>query len=525
MELRDLGRNPISENQPAGEDIRSDVLFDGLSTEIAKLSSPSSISGIDWQKVLTQSRDILDRHSKDLLVCSYLCVALLRMQGLKGLAVGIHIYHDLLTTYWETLFPAKSRMKGRRNAIEWWLDAVRAGLGALSKEQWPKEDVDRLVEDLDGMRTFLQENLDDPPGLDSLTLEVLSLLSEEEKPMEEEAPPEARPPKQEAPPPAKTRAAEPKPIEREGAGDDPEAILDGGLDLLRRAAGSLMDRNPRDALFFRVNRVVAWTSVTGLPPSDAQGRTFLPPPEQEVIQSLNGMLQVGNWEDLLQAAESHVPRFLFWLDLDWYAVQSLESMNERPAAGEVAGLTALYARRLAGIEGLSFSDGTPFVSADTREWLEGLESRGERRKGPAGPSGESDLEKRMAEEIAEAQGLIKSGQVEKMLGAVKGALDCATSGRERFIRTMWLCRLLAEARQKRLVFPFCRELLLQLETFKVHQWEPALAVDGLTTILSVIRGQSGEETEVFSESVLEKLSLIDPARALGFTTSSPKSKT
>ena len=39
MELSELGRNPISEQEPAGKDVRYEPDFEALSQEVEKLSS------------------------------------------------------------------------------------------------------------------------------------------------------------------------------------------------------------------------------------------------------------------------------------------------------------------------------------------------------------------------------------------------------------------------------------------------------------------------------------------------------
>ena len=78
MELLDLGKKPISESQPAGEDVSFEAEFETLQNEIEKLSSPTASSGIDWNKVSKLSIAILSEKSKNLLVGTYLCIALLK---------------------------------------------------------------------------------------------------------------------------------------------------------------------------------------------------------------------------------------------------------------------------------------------------------------------------------------------------------------------------------------------------------------------------------------------------------------
>ncbi|PKN31426.1 MAG: type VI secretion system-associated protein TagF, partial [Deltaproteobacteria bacterium HGW-Deltaproteobacteria-20] len=163
------------------------------------MSSPSAASAIDWQKILDLCADILNGRSKDLLVASYLSIALLKTRGLQGLATGVHIWRDMLTTYWETLFPVKSRMKGRRNAVEWWVEKTSAAVRGFAPEQWKKEEIEALYTDLDAIDTFLRNNMEEAPAVGPLMSIVGSVLTTaEEKPRQEAAPgpksPEVRQP-------------------------------------------------------------------------------------------------------------------------------------------------------------------------------------------------------------------------------------------------------------------------------------------------------------------------------------------
>jgi len=72
MEIINLGNTPISEDAPAGKDVKYEPSFESLSQEIAKLSSPSVSSGINWDTVINLSVQILEKESKHLQVVSYL---------------------------------------------------------------------------------------------------------------------------------------------------------------------------------------------------------------------------------------------------------------------------------------------------------------------------------------------------------------------------------------------------------------------------------------------------------------------
>ena len=496
MTLLELGKTPIPGGNPAGEDVRLDADFEALSGEIEKLSSPAGAGSLDWKKVVSLSSDILTHKSKDILVACYLCVGLLRIEGLDGLAKGIGVLRDMLEMYWEDLFPAKKRMKARRNAIDWWMERVKSIIAGGGTEKWPNDKKDKFVEDLKAIDAFLGENMDDAPIMAPFIASIASMIELER--IEEDKPAPA------------AGAARPKEVYPEM---DADKLLKQGLDILSRLASTIMQQEPMSALYFRLNRVVAWLSVTSLPPS-TDGKTLIPPPGEQVMNVLRNLYQSGNWKDLLQAAESRVPEFLFWIDLSRYSAESLDKLGYRDVGEAVAAETSLYVKRLPGLERLAFSDGAPFAGEETREWLKSisLQAAG-RQEIPAG-NDVGDLYASISREIVDALELIRTNKLAEALSSFRGKLDQASSARERFIWEIGFCRLLNQAGQKHLSDPYQRELLEYIDVYKVEQWEPALAVEALTTVLSGIRLQEGEKDEGLVKRIFDRITALNPVRAL-----------
>lgn len=511
MEIREVGITPVPGAQPAGSDVRSDEVFDRLSTEIEKMSSPSAAGALDWQKVLDLSAEILSTCSKDLLVASYLSMALMKMQGLKGLAMGVHVWRDILTTYWETLFPAKARMRGRRNAIDWWLQKTSSTVTGLSPEQWEKDEIEALFGDLDTIDAFLRDNMEDAPILGPLMSMIGSVLSAKEvKP--QEAPP--------APQPAETRKAAAAPVPAAPAspaaagplptGDDPEPFIKHAVDAMRTASTLLMERNSTDGLYFRINRIVAWMTITGPPPSHG-GRTMIESPDEEIRESLKSMHHTGSWKSLLSACESRIPQYLFWLDLSRYVAEALEQMGQKVVAAEVTGHTVLYVKRLPGIERLTFADGTPFADPETRKWLTGAAGDGASPSGAAG-----GLMNQVEDEALKAQAMADGGNLAAAIGQLSQALNRATSVRERFLRQVRMCRFLLQNNQQRVSASYFHELLGLIDAYRLGEWEPALAIEAYEVILAGVGSTDRADEKELGRDAFGRLSLLDPAKAMDY---------
>ncbi len=519
MDLLDIGKTPISDESPAGKDIRGGEQYEQLSIEIEKLSSPSASGIINWNKVLDISANILKNQSKDLLVCSYLSVALIKTQGLKGFALSVHIYLDCITLFWDGLFPPKARMRGRKNAIDWWVEAASNALENIkTTEEWKKEEIENLFNDIDAMERFLRENMDDPPSLRPMITIAASHLKEipDKETSETKVSAEEEPEKQ-----GREEATTAQPASRvtvsktKIAESDPDKILRHGLKECREASTRFMDINPLDPLYFRLNRIVAWTAVTELPPSDDRGKTMIPPPDEQIVNSLKSLYRSRKWSDLLDSSESRITEYLFWLDLSRYTAESLEKLHEKKTSEEVAGETILFVRRLNGIETLTFSNGMPFVDGDTISWLQSLDTKKETQ--PVFYAGDSELTQEINEQLANAEVLAKEDKVSEAIKALYEHIKSARSGRDRFIWQIWFCRFLVKIKQIQLSISHAKRLLEWIERYGIEEWDPMLAAEGLSTVLFCMKNQNlVEKDEIFYNNILNRLEFIDPSRAMEF---------
>ncbi|HUU30251.1 MAG TPA: type VI secretion system protein TssA [archaeon] len=524
MDLLELGKSPISETNPAGEDARFEPEFEELENEIGKLSSPTATAGIDWAKVIKLSQDILEKKSKNLLVASYLCCALLQTESLNGLVKGVRVLRDLLENFWETMFPPVKRMRGRTNAVAWWAERISAGIRDIQTEKWPKEKRDSFLGDLEALDSFLAEKLEDGPILRTMNENISSLIEEEAPPPppppppapagEAQAPPAPAPAQETAAPVGKkapTAAPQPPPAQPQEAvsAEDADKLMRQGLNLLGQAASLFFKQGKISVVPFRINRIAAWLPVESLPLAEGT-KTLIPPPDEQVGRLLKGMYQLKNWNDLLSAAESRVAQYLFWIDLSRYVVESLEGLGY-PVIGEVvASETFSYVTRLSGIEKLAFADGTPFADEETKEWLRSLA----RQSGGSSSAG-GQVYELVDKELSEAQNLIKENKLPQALTAFREKLNLAPSLRERFIWEVGLCRLLLRVKMPRLVLPYCQELIGYLDTYKIERWEPALALEGLTLVLSGLRLQEEEKRdEKLINSILDRVSVLSPSSAM-----------
>lgn len=102
--------NPVSDDTPHGEDLEYDADF--LELERLAQGQPERQMGQsviaaeppDWRQVRERASDLFAR-SKDLRLASLYLQSAIALDGLNGLAQGLTLVRELLTQYWEGVYP------------------------------------------------------------------------------------------------------------------------------------------------------------------------------------------------------------------------------------------------------------------------------------------------------------------------------------------------------------------------------------------------------------------------------------
>ncbi len=114
MPLREDLLTPIAGENPSGSDLRynSDQAFYDRIQEARRQDDDLPVG--DWQherkaadyaEVLKLSQEAIATQSKDLQMAAWSTEALLHKEGFAGLGQGLQLCHQLLATYWDTLYP------------------------------------------------------------------------------------------------------------------------------------------------------------------------------------------------------------------------------------------------------------------------------------------------------------------------------------------------------------------------------------------------------------------------------------
>ncbi len=524
MDVSLLGKQPIEEGKPAGSDVRYDPEFEALQAEMDKLSSPTASGEVSWEKVSDLCRSILSTKSKDLLVASYLCLAQIQIRQLEGLGLGLRVYRDLVENFWNELFPAKKRMKGRVAAIEWWLEKSEAALQRLELSPLPLETVDQYRQDLQAIEAVLREHIPQPPLLRPLEriIDRIPAQSGKDSPespplsrREAEAKPQPVPvsqPKQEA----KRPQPAPSPQTKEGLSSaEAEKALRETLKTVQRMADIVNGNDPTDARPYRWRRIAAWAMIQAPPPA-TEGRTQIPPPAEQGALSnrLRDLQSKGDWAALLKQSEDKLPAAVLWLDLNRYAAEALAGLGDRYQAAHdaVCQETAAFIQRLREVTQLSYADGTPFVDAETRQWLQEISTQKDASEASEPlASGSEKQDNEIERTLGEAGTLARKKQLQEAVRLIQHKMQASPSGRERLQWRIGLARILMRSQATDFLAPHLDLILQDIEAYRLEEWDPDLALQGLKTAFLALNAGKGKED---SQAIITRIARLNPFEAL-----------
>ncbi|MGM0451985.1 MAG: type VI secretion system protein TssA [Thermodesulfobacteriota bacterium] len=571
MDILSLGKTPISEESPTGKDTTYLPEFEEIQNEIDKLSVVTDQAGqVNWNRVLDLSGRILSEKSKNILVAAYMAEALMKTRQLEGLQQGTRVIKDLVENYWDTFYPPKKRKKGRINALRWWYEHAEAFLKNHEPAPVPPQTVDAIKQTLSELDGLLAEKTDDAPILRPLIQRVDQFPVEAAQPESEPEPEPAAEnipaPSPETPAPESTQSTEagegpkstaegpdagkaerpadtpadapaekaaPKPApaaKREPAPSAPPAMtqepesdkeanktLSSTLDILGRLSRYYLNGNAANPLPYRLNRIQAWLTIDSLPMVQEENKTPLPPPDPMIKNRLEQQIAERDYENAVISAEARLREHLFWLDLSRFSAQGLQALGDKYGAARemLCQETAMFVKRLPGIENLAFSDGTPFCDAETRQWIKTITGTGAAEAALAAPAGSTaqKADSRHAEIETEALELVQNKKVVEAVQLLQDSLASSASGRDALIFRIGLCRVLLDAGKVEPALPQLETLESLIQSHGIEDWEPDLALQGLQLIYAGFSDCSRQQFKDQAVAVFDRIARINPAAA------------
>lgn len=493
MIFEQLGTTPIRPDAPAGADVKVEPDFDALESEIGKLTNPAATTPINWQRVVDLSGGLLADKGKDLRVACYLAFALTQTRKLEGLNIGFKILADMLSTFWDAMYPPKARMRGRRNAIEWWLERTTTYLRSIQVEPLPLEEISLLKQRLAQIDGILKEKDPEGPALEPLISTIRGFPAEEIKSA--------------IPAPGADGAAAP------AESQNPNVLLRDSMKNIQTAITRLIESDVLDARLYRLSRAVTWIDVQL--PAVANGVTKLTAPSAEVRKSLADLIGGDDAAKVVQFAEKQLLQSRLWLDLNRFSAEALAKLGEKavPAETAVKLETATLLRRLPGVEGLAFADRSPLADEVTRKWLSGLNPASEH---PPTQDESADID--AAEAWRKIDALGAGGKLIEAARAVDALVRACSSDRDRLIARVRLCEIFVGTSAPIDPRPYYEPLLEAVDLYHLEDFEPELAMRAMSVAFrGLIKAPDKDAAAKRRADLLKRIATISSSGALKLT--------
>ncbi len=530
----------ISAKNPTGDSATYEDEFEIIDQEIAKLSAITQ-EDVDWQAVYDNCQKLLTTKTKDLLLASYFSASLFEIHGYQGLKEGLQILEKLTTEFWDSLYPALKRMRGRAAAINWLnkrLINILANKKPVPSDHESLEEIFRIIGDLD--QFYSVEITDNTPSFAELSRQLNEYRASIQPPTKKSATTASN--KNEADTTTiKTKEQPPENSSKDEVITSPtndnnqsqvaatnqqssqptqinQADIASSYRQAQQTIKSLVNdlraaslNNPQH---FYLNRVATWLSVTEVP-MNTSNKTQLQAPATEIVSSLQSKIESGDLENAITEIESLIPQSPLWLDAQRLVVVAMEEMG-RPyetAAIIVKSQTFALIQRLPALLKMQFADGTPFASEQFKSWYKN-ESAGSSET--TTPTVQTSLD---AELIKKIHVLTSKGKLDKALALIQTAINQGCNVKQRFLLLLLQAESCGQCDRFDLAQPMYSQLDQEQKKYKLEEWEPELATQILLGLLKTLRAsaeansEAGTNTE--EQQVFNRLCLLQPAIALG----------
>jgi type VI secretion system protein ImpA len=568
---------PISDEAPAGYDVRYEVVYDEIrdGRDADPLADPPKVP--DFRLVRKTAEEVLKTQCKHLQVAAWLLEAWVDEEGIPGLVAGIELQTRLLEEFWETVFPEidEGDLEYRVAPLEWLagkylgptIQTVPLTLSGLTVIEFQQSRSVGYEADLDGDYEKTQarnaeiesgkmapEDFDKAVGespkafykklmadmaaalaamdrLEALTDEKFGNLGPSFRPLRGSVDELQRVVK---PILEKKLLEDPDPVEVvavDEVGDLGDASGDGGgvpLDPVSKddagrriaaAAKYLRQADPHDPASYLMVRGFRWGELRK-GGGTVEPRMLAAPPTQ-IRTQLKTLLLDQKWPELLETAEGIMasPFGRGWLDLQRYIFTAVDGLGPdfEVVRGALKGALRSLLIDLPGLVDLTLMDDTSTANRETQVWL--------REEGLMGPLTDEELEQReggaagapvVGRDVSDrARERVRAGQAEKAIEMLMQAADQESSARGRALRRAEAAAVMVDHGLAPVAMPILRDIMGQVEEHRLEEWEASEAVAVImATLYRCIDRMDGDESE--KEELYLRVCRLDPMQAIHF---------
>ncbi|WP_421262547.1 type VI secretion system protein TssA [Aeromonas jandaei] len=227
-----------------------------------------------------------------------------------------------------------------------------------------------------------------------------------------------------------------------------------------KVAELLIERQPEAAVGYRLRRHAIWAGIT-TPPMTAQGnKTQLAPMSVDMVDEYRAAMNAAD-QGLWLRIEQSLTLAPYWFEGHMLSAMVAQKLGFATVAQAIMQELETFLQRLPTLRELTFSDGTPFLSAECSRWLQ--PAKGGSSDGQRGCS--------LAEEVALRHG--EQG-VAAALALLDERMAQLKEPRARFHAQLVQAELLEQEGMNSLARQHYQHLWQEATRLGLSQWEPGL---------------------------------------------------
>ncbi len=453
---------PIAGASPAGAFDAEDELYLSIDLEMVKLGGLHAAT-LDWSFVESSATHYLQLRCKHLRIVGHLMNAWLRHQQWQGWIRSIQLLAGMTELHWTSVFPqpGPAGLPARKKLYEALGQRLLQSLKHLQPDSHSSAGATQATEAVAAL-----ERAEHRHAIDASVAEVLIPALGRAIEHAERAPFQ---------PPRPARSASPQPM-RDALGkeffSESRQLPLGSEREIRAACLKLADHiNQQDGFDptgYLLRRRALWAGIHGTPPARADGRTEMMNVPADISMEYQDALMGGPCSPaLLMRIERSVASCPYWLRGSFLSASIAQRLEMPMVAVVIRSAVGRFAQRLPMLRDLLFSDGSPFIDAETLGWISG-DDDGDR----CGAAGKAVTLARMHAELLDQQ---QDGQsMESILLGLQARQRGQKTLRERAYSSAAAADLFHARGLASLAQDLYAGVALTMSSHAANEWEPDL---------------------------------------------------
>ncbi|WP_242174655.1 MULTISPECIES: type VI secretion system protein TssA [unclassified Pseudomonas] len=351
---------PIEPEQPAGHFDVEDETYQAIDQEMVKLGGLRE-GDIDWPYIDEASRQYLGTQCKHWRILGHLQVVWLRTRQWARWADALGLIAGMVELYWDSAYPkpGPTGYLNKRKQVQRLLGDLGQVLPTLERSSFEPAYQAAAELALANLQRCVESAKLDPAPLDALQRQ----LNKYSEPVVATGP---------------ARAASSGSALESAFFNSPKPQVPGNEREQRRAvlnmAEQINQQDPYDPTGYQLRRFGLWSHLRTAPPITRDRRTELTAVPKDIVDGYQDALNHNAIEpNLLLRLEKSVCASPYWLRGSYLAAQVASRLAMEEVAGAIRQTCERFVCRLPALLELCFSDGTPFVDAQTQAWITGAD--------------------------------------------------------------------------------------------------------------------------------------------------------